>query len=322
MPIAEAGKIFGGSILVEIGRKGKLIDSPRSDEMILPGDRLVFVGDVDEVAALHLINGLQSTADPQFKIDTTSLHFSEIVVSATSNFIGKTVKRIGFRSNLRASVIAIYRQGRRLVGNVADQLLYPGDSLMLLSAEPWQGAEGVSSDYYCVRYNKRVMPPRPTRVKRIAPLILGMFLFVIITGKILIAAMGTTLLLVATGCLTIREAKQGISWNLLLLIASAFAVGQGLQSSGVASFLAERMILLTGDSPYALIIGVYLISALFTECITNSAAVVLVFPIAMQAAALVGFDTIAAAKAIGVTVAIASSCSCITPIGYQTNTIV
>lgn len=317
-----ASEAFHGALLVEIERGGHLIDSPGPYMRILVGDRLIFFGEVDQIAALHLITGLQTTADPHFQIDSPSLHISEIVVSAASSFIGKTLKRINFRLSYGASVIAIYRQGRRLTGRVGDQVIQAGDVLMLISSEPWRGADGYHANYYCVRFNRRVQPIKPTRVWLILPIMLAMVGIAIMTGKILVAGLFAAFVMLVTRCVTSKEAQQAVAWNLLVLIASCFAVGAALMKTGVAELLASLVLSIVGTNPYALIAGIFLLTAVFTECMTNSVAALLLFSIAYGAVTLAGYESLSAMKAVGVTVAIASSCSFVTPIGYQTNTIV
>jgi hypothetical protein len=66
------------------------------------------------------------------------------------------------------------------------------------------------------------------------------------------------------------------------------------------------------------LLGIVLATILLTELITNNAAAVLVFPVAIAAAAAMGLDP----RPVAIAVAIAASASFLTPIGYQTNTMV
>jgi len=126
-------KYFSGTVLVQIERNNAMIDSPSPDLILFVGDRLVFIGGINEIAELHRIEGLQSQADPHFKLDVSSSHFSEVVISTTSSLIGKTLKAINFRNRYGASVLAVYREGWRVMGEVGEILLQAGDTLL---AEP------------------------------------------------------------------------------------------------------------------------------------------------------------------------------------------
>ncbi|MFQ5729544.1 MAG: SLC13 family permease, partial [Waddliaceae bacterium] len=73
----SARRHFRSELLIQIERNNAVIDSPSPDLVLFVGDRLVFVGDINQIAELHTIRDLQSQADPHFKLDVTSSHFSE-----------------------------------------------------------------------------------------------------------------------------------------------------------------------------------------------------------------------------------------------------
>ena len=96
--IGESGRrYFRQETLIQLERNNQVIDSPPTDLVIFVEDRLVFIGDVHRIAELHDIPNLQSAADPHFKLDVKSSHFSEIVIPTTSLLIGKTLRKINLR---------------------------------------------------------------------------------------------------------------------------------------------------------------------------------------------------------------------------------
>lgn len=323
LTVRQAGRqFFRGEHLIEVERGTVLLDSPGPDEVLLEGDRLIFAGDIKNIAELHTVPGLQSLADPHFKLDFTSSHFSEVVISITSSLIGKTLKRVDFRNQYGASVIAVYRQGRRVPGRVGDVVLHSGDTLMLLSGELWVGGDSFVNDFYYIKHNVKI----PLYSKKQVGFVIGVLALMI--GSVLfglpmvLASIGAAVVLLLTRNISIFEARKSIQWNLLILIGSSFALGASLRQTGVAQFLAELLLSLVGTDPYFLIAGIFFLTMLATEAITNNAAALLIFPIALQTARLAGYTGIEATKAVGVTVALAASFSFLTPIGYQTNTIV
>ena len=323
LSVEEASRrFFRGELLIEIERGDVIIDSPALDEILMEKDRLIFAGDIKQIAELHTIEGLQSLADPHFQLDVNSPHFSEVVVSITSSLIGKSLKKIDFRNSYGASVIAIYRQGYRIPGRVGNVVLHAGDTLMLLSKEAWHGGDYHTNDFYYLKHNEEIPLYSPWRVALVSSALTAMIFAVLLGVPIFIASMGVALTCFFSGTLSIREARRSIQWNVLVLIASSFSMGIALHQTGVAGYLAELVLPLIGVNQYFLIGGVFLMTMIITEMITNNAAALLVFPIAIQTARLAGYNSPEALKAIGVTVAIAASCSFATPIGYQTNTIV
>src|SRR5699024_3194992 len=105
-----------------------------------------------------------------------------------------------------------------------------------------------------------------------------------------------------------------------LLIVSSLGIGKVIESSGVAEITADTIIRLVAENfgVIGLLISIYLITNLLTEVITNTAAAVIVLPIAMEVATYLDV----APNMIAVIVAVAASASFATPIGYQTNLIV
>ena len=308
--------------LVEIERDGQRFDSPSPKELIRQGDRLVFAGDIQEIAELHAIKGLASTADPHFHIDVSSPHFSEVVVSVTSPLVGRTLKETDFRSRYGASVLAVYRSGMRVPGLVGDIVLRAGDTLMLLSKQPWQVAKTHSQDFYYIRHNEELSLFSPLAFGFSSVLLVGMICAVMAGVPLVVATVAVASLLIMTGMISLRQAQKSIRWNLLVLIASSYSLGTAVQNTGVADAFAIAILKAVGTEPYLLVATLFVVTGVVTAFVTNNAAVLLLFPIALQTARLAGFTSIDAMKAIAVTIAMAASCAFATPIGYQTNMIV
>jgi di/tricarboxylate transporter len=110
-----------------------------------------------------------------------------------------------------------------------------------------------------------------------------------------------------------------VDLDVIVLIAAAFGLGAAMRSSGIADILATGIVetsIMVG--PVGALLGIAVVTMVLTELITNNAAAVLVFPIAMSTAAAAGLDP----RPFAVTVAIVASASFLTPVGYQTNTMV
>jgi di/tricarboxylate transporter len=110
-----------------------------------------------------------------------------------------------------------------------------------------------------------------------------------------------------------------VDLDVILVIAAAFGLGEAIERSGLAEWLAGYLVdafRLLG--PRGVLLGVVLATVALTELITNNAAAVLLFPIAISTAASLGLDP----RPFAVAIAIAASASFLTPIGYQTNTMV
>ena len=129
----------------------------------------------------------------------------------------------------------------------------------------------------------------------------------------------TVILLFIFKVITPEDAMRSMQFNVLLLIASAIGIGTAILKSGTASFIAEGLVGAVQPFGLIVVIGIiYLITNIITEIITNSAAAVIMFPIAIEVSAQMHVSPIA----FVIAVTIAASASFSTPIGYQTNLIV
>jgi len=136
---------------------------------------------------------------------------------------------------------------------------------------------------------------------------------------ILQGALVVALMLVATRILTPNEARTAIDLDVLLMVAASYGIGKAIETSGLATLLAGWLVqpvLAFGE--LAVLGGVVVATLAVTQLITNNAAAVLVFPIAVAAARQIGSEP----RTFALAVAIAASGSFLTPIGYQTNTMI
>jgi di/tricarboxylate transporter len=121
-----------------------------------------------------------------------------------------------------------------------------------------------------------------------------------------------------SGCLNIEDARRSIDYQVLLVIACAYGLGTAVQKVGLADLITEHAILLAGGDIWLMLVLVYVATVILTETITNNAAAIIMFPIAVSAANTLGVNI----TPFAVAVMIAASASFITPIGYQTNLMV
>jgi di/tricarboxylate transporter len=119
--------------------------------------------------------------------------------------------------------------------------------------------------------------------------------------------------------LTAGEARQAVDLDVIILIAASFGLGSALETSGLAGSAAGAIVAgFSGLGPRGVLFGILLATVVLTEMVTNNAAMVLIYPIAMAVSVTYGLDP----REVGLAVAVAASASFLTPIGYQTNTMV
>ena len=127
------------------------------------------------------------------------------------------------------------------------------------------------------------------------------------------------MILVATGVLTPWDARRAVDVNVIVVIAAAFGLGAAMESSGLAAFLARTLVSTFGGfGTTGVLVGLVVATIVLLSLITNNAAAVLMFPIAISAAADLGTE----ARPFALAVAVAASASFLTPFAYQTNLMV
>ena len=137
--------------------------------------------------------------------------------------------------------------------------------------------------------------------------------------SMLLAAAVTAIIMVIINIISPSKAQKAIDFDILLIIASAFGIGKALTNSGLADIIASGLInSLVQYGTIGIIAGVFFITSIYTELITNNAAAAIMFPIALATAHNLGIDPMP----FMITIAIAASASFATPLGYQTNLMV
>jgi di/tricarboxylate transporter len=323
MTVQEARlRALGDAYLVHIHRDGHTIGPVTPDEVLQGSDVLTFTGRSEAMERLLLQTDFHANVDgPPLHDGESEIPLYEAVVSATSTLVGKTLKEAGFREKYQGVVLAIHRQDESLRGALGNVALKPGDLLLIEARtgfeKSWNQSQG---DFYLVTPKMQIQQG----LSRKAPIALALLVATIglhILGVLTLAAsaFAAAMLMVLLGCLRGTELRKSIDLTVMLTIAAAFGVGHAVQASGLAAVVGHGVAsALPGQGPIAVMALLYLITLLLTEIVTNSAAVVIMIPIAVAAAVDLGIDP----HAVALTVTIASSASFLSPLGYQTNLMV
>jgi di/tricarboxylate transporter len=165
------------------------------------------------------------------------------------------------------------------------------------------------------------LPPPQRRKAVIVTVIVAVFIALAGTGlvPILYGALLTALLMVATGVLSLGQARRAIDLNVIVLIGASFGLGAAVEETGLGVVAAD--VLLALFLPFGIVgalAGVLLTTIALTELVSNNAAAVLIFPVALATAATLGLDPMP----FVMVVLFGASLSFLTPVGYQTNLMV
>ncbi|QIZ75739.1 SLC13 family permease [Ferrimonas lipolytica] len=310
-------RALNGLYLAEIVRAGKLVAPVAPDLVMQAGDKLVFCGEVDQLGELERFEGLELFAGSNGLL-SDNLH--EVLLSPTSNIVGKTLKQVDFRSRFDAAVVAMRRRGERLSGKLGGIELQGGDILVLAVGKRYVAERRVNRHFYHVGGTQLPRPLMPMQewllyagfgAALIANLSFGVSLFL---GLALLL-----LALVAAGVLNSNDIRQRFPFELWVIITGALALAEAFQSTGLAQVVANSLQAELSDAGVlTAFAGIYLLALVTTELMTNNAAAALVLPLALGLADAFGVSAMPFIMAV----AYGASASFISPFSYQTHLMV
>jgi di/tricarboxylate transporter len=310
-----------GLFLIEIVRNNRVMPAVASSEVLYADDRLVFAGDVEAVVDLKKIHGLRSAEEQVFKLDNADNErcLVEVVIAQNNPLVGKTIRDGRFRATYQAAIIAISREGEKVKGRLGDVELRAGDNILLETANDFVDQYGYSKDFLLVSKVANSEPLRHDKRWWAIGIMLAMIVAVSGFGvSMLGAAMIAATAMVLTGCLSVFDARGSIDFQVLLVIAASIGLGAAVQESGLAAAAAGSLFGVVSGSNYLSLAAIFLLTASFSALISNVAAAVLLFPVAIALSESLGVNM----TPFVITLMVAASTCFATPIGYQTNLMV
>ncbi len=320
--VADGGlRSLASTYLVGVDRGGETLTPVAPEYVLRAGDTLTFAGRLSKVVDIDRMRGLTLDEDKHvWALDESQHAWYETIIGASSPLVGRTIKQSGFRQRYQAAVVALNRAGEPVNAKLGDIRLQVGDSLLVVADLGFRDRWRQTGDFLFI--HQRHEPP-PTSLAK-APLALAILFLVVlmpVTGfaDVLYAALVGALAMVLGGVLTTRQAREAISLNVVAMIGAAIGIGSAVQNTGLAGRIAAAVADVSADlgtvgSALVLVAA----TLVLTELISNAGAVAVMLPVALATA--VGADGDPRRFALGVTLAAASSF--LTPIGYQTNTMV
>jgi len=320
--VEQAGlRQLPNTFLAEIEREGEIMPAVGPDVKLRANDRLVFVGVVGAVVDLQKIRGLKPATDQIFKLDSPRERrcLIEAVVSPRCPIIGMSIREGEFRSLYNAVVIAVARSGERINKKVGDIVLQAGDTLLVEAHPSFADNQRNSHHFYLVSRVEGSQPVNHERAYIALAILLAMVLAASFTSLgMLKSAMLASGAMLFTRCCTSSQARRSVEWKVILAVAAAFSLGGAVEKSGLAKALAATLTSAAGGDPLLSLAAIYGGTLLLTELISHSAAVSLLFPIALGTAHNLGIDYMPFVAAVTV----AGSLGFATPLGYQTHMMV
>lgn len=319
-----------GITVRSIQRDGGALLPPFEDVTLAEGDIVVVAATrralirALSVGAASLPEMKVEDRNPERQSDTLSrveenFTVAEAVVAPGSRYAGRSIETSKIRANYGTMVLGLQRRSAMTRGLVRQIRLEPGDTLLigglpddmerLRASRDLLLLERSASDVPLRRYAKRAM------IIFALVILSSAFNVMPIVGAALIGAYAV----IATGCLSIRQATQSFDRQIYMMVGASLAAATALENTGGAAFIAQSVVdAMAGQSPAVILSALFIVTAVLTNVLSNNATAVLFTPIAIGIAKNLGVPI----EPFIFCILFAANCSFATPVGYQTNLLV
>lgn len=312
---------------IQIFRNGAPLDLPPEQAVLQADDKVCLRCDLENVQKVKerkaAESGQETTETGPAAVataaETEHTIFVEAVLAYNSPLMGKSLKEAGYALSPGTTAHAIRHGERTLHANVDTTRLRAGDAL-LIEIRPSQ-IKYLKKDGAFVVVSEMELPVfRKTKILT-ALAIIGAVIASAALGwlPIVVSAIAGCVLMILTECITLEEAYKSIDWKVIFLLAGVLTLGTALEKTGAAHLIATALASSVGLlGPVALVSVFYLVTSLLTETMSNNATAALLTPVAIVTAESLHADP----RPFLMAIAYAASASFMTPVGYQTNTLI
>ncbi|MDP4844988.1 MAG: SLC13 family permease, partial [Salibacteraceae bacterium] len=315
--------------ILELRRQSTTLNLPQGDTVLMVGDILKVRCNVEKIRQVKdslkvkVMPFSDENADSEDQAAGSSA-FVELVIPTNSELEGKTLREFDFRRRFRASPLAIRHREEVLQEQLQDVKLRAGDVILCeMKSHYLAQHKGTNRDQnvpFIILSEQGILNFNRKQFYLVMSIVVG----VIFTASVnLLPIVTSTMLgviaLVLTGVLNMKEVYRSIQWPIVFLLAGALSLGVAMQNSGLAEMIAKMIVdQFSSYGPVAILAGIYLLTSILTELMSNNATAALVAPLSIATALQLGLSPVP----FLVATMFAASSSFMTPIGYQTNTMI
>lgn len=319
-----------GITVRSILRDGDQFLPPFEDIELSPGD-IVIVAATRRALTKALSDGVATLPqmaaedhDPNRRTDTLdrvieNFTLAEAVIAPGSRYAGRTIEASRIRATFGTMILGLQRRSGMARGLVRAIRLEPGDTLLI---------GGLPEDIERLRASRELLllehSAGEVPLRAYAPRAIFIFGCVIAAASlsvvpIVVASMIGAYAVIASGCLSIRQAVRSLDRQIFMMVGASLAAALAMERTGGAAFIASGVVsLMEGQSPAMVLSALFIVTALLTNVLSNNATAVLFTPIAIGIAQKLN----APIEPFIVCIIFAANCSFATPVGYQTNLLV
>ncbi len=297
------------------------------------GDHLLIRGDSDAAAAfaaqMHLaFRDEKAAGQGEDMLFNRSSGLAEVVIPPRSGLIGERVFPGMVTESGDLIILAVQRPGLEIgavnpASGAGETVLQAGDTMLLQGT--WKALDVHLDDPDVLVVNspelvrRQAVPMGPGA--RQAIIILLAMVLLLATGIVPPAVSGLLAAgaIILSGIMNVEQAYRAIGWTTVILVGAMMPLSTAMVETGAAKLMAEHLVDLVGDAgPVALLAGLFILTAVMGQLISNTATALIVIPIGVAAATAMGISP----RPVLMSTAVAAAAAFLTPIATPTNLMV
>jgi di/tricarboxylate transporter len=297
------------------------------------GDHLIVRGEADIAAAfgakMHLaFRDEKAAGQGEDTLFNRSSGLAEVVIPPRSGLIGKSVFPGMVTESGDLIVLAVQRAGGEVTADSATRdgggtVLQAGDTMLLQGT--WKALDVHLDDPDVLVVNspelvRRQAVPMGPGARQAIVILLAMVLL-LATGIVPPAVAGILAAgaIILSGIMSVEQAYRAVGWTTVILVGAMMPLSTAMVQTGAAKLMAEHLVNLVGDAgPLALLAGLFILTAVMGQLISNTATALIVIPIGVAAATAMGISP----RPVLMSTAVAAAGAFLTPIATPTNLMV
>ncbi|MBF0193615.1 MAG: SLC13 family permease, partial [Magnetococcales bacterium] len=317
----EVVGLFNKVSLERVLRDGKIVTQEK-DLHFFAGDILLLSGSARELKKIEWDSAsplLPTSINKSTEEEIKKHNMAELVVMPGTSMVGRTLSQIRFQNRYGIAVIGIQQHSRIKVRNLAKIKLSAGDVLLVQGTSGQLNMLADRKDMILLWGVKDTVEHSAKAGTSTLILLSVVLLAATRTVDMLVISLLGAFSMIASRCLTLRQAYAAISPQIVFMVTATLALGKAMEITGAVDFIAQGLIQVSIglSTEWILALFIFLVM-LFTNIISNNASAILFAPIAIGIANQLGVSPMP--FLIGVV--FGANAAFATPIGYQTNLMV